>query len=63
MYVLEGDPDKLKEIKPCDCPQYNRVKSSASCRLSNVVGIIFGGISSRFWMLRKHLNTMDHSFY
>ena len=31
-------------------------KSAASCKLSEIKGIIYGGISSRFWMLRKHTN-------
>ena len=31
--------------------------------LEDIKGINFGGISSRFWMLRKHLNSMDASYY
>jgi hypothetical protein len=58
-YVLEKDPDILAEVEPCLCHRHKRVKSSASCRLDQVEGILFGGISSRFWMLRKHLNTID----
>jgi len=34
-------------------------KSSASCNLSDIQGIIIGGISSRFWMLRKHMNMLN----
>ena len=30
-------------------------RSSASTALSEISGIIYGGLSSRFWMLRKHL--------
>jgi hypothetical protein len=33
--------------------------SSASCKLKNIKGIMFGGISSRFWMLRKHVNSLS----
>ena len=43
--------------------QFDLKKSSASCKISEIQQIIFGGLSSRFWMLRKHLNAMlkkDH---
>jgi hypothetical protein len=33
-------------------------KSSASCKLSDIKGILYGGISSRFWMMRKHINSI-----
>ena len=33
--------------------------STATCRVSEIQGIIFGGMSSRFWMLRKHINSLD----
>lgn len=39
--------------------EYQENKSSCSCRLSSIKGILFGGISSRFWMLRKHLLTVE----
>lgn len=38
---------------------YKKVKSQASCRLEDIKGFTFGGFSSRFWMLRKHINSMD----
>ena len=38
--------------------KYSWVKSAASCKLSEIRGIIFGGISSRFWMLRVHINSI-----
>ena len=28
-------------------------KSKASCKLSSITGFVFGGTSSRFWMMRK----------
>jgi len=34
-------------------------KSKTSFKLKDVKGIAFGGISSRFWMYRKHMMTMD----
>ena len=30
-------------------------KSAASCKIDDIVGFIYGGQSSRFWMLRKYL--------
>ena len=35
-------------------------KSKSSCKLSDIKGFIYGGFSSRFWMLRKHINYMDY---
>ena len=35
------------------------VKSKCSCEINQITGFIFGGFSSRFWMLRKHINSMD----
>ena len=31
-------------------------RSKASCKLSAVTGFVFGGVSSRFWLLRKSCN-------
>lgn len=30
-------------------------RSSGSCKVSDIQGIIYGGLSSRFWMFRKHV--------
>jgi hypothetical protein len=38
---------------------YKKCKSSASCSLDGIKGIIFGGQTSRFWVLRKHINTIS----
>ena len=40
-----------------DDDMYEYSKSSASCYLSQINNIIFGPMSSRFWMLRKHINS------
>lgn len=40
--------------------QFHIKKSSASCDISDIQGIIYGGISSRFWIYRKHLICMDY---
>lgn len=39
--------------------EFKEAESNASCRFSEIEGIIFGGMSSRFWMLRKHINSLD----
>ena len=33
--------------------------SSSSCYVKDIKGIIYGGLQSRFWMLRKHFNSMN----
>ena len=38
---------------------YTYTKSSCSTDVENIQGIIFGGISSRFWLLRKHINSIE----
>ena len=47
--------DKQGYIKGTD---YKYSRSSASCKLSEINNIIIGGISSRFWILRKHINML-----
>ena len=34
-------------------------KSSSSCDLRDIQHIVLGGLSSRFWLYRKHINRMD----
>ena len=43
----EEDPDYVSEV------------SHASTYVDDIRGIIFGGFNSRFWMLRKHFNSMS----
>jgi len=42
-----------------DDVKFDEKQSNASCKVSDIEGIIFGGISSRFWLLRKHINSLD----
>ena len=43
-----------------DADQLNNVvTSSGSTYVSDIIGIVFGGYNSRFWMLRKHFNSMS----
>ena len=41
---------------------YNLSKSYASCDISEIQSIIFGGFSSRFWLLRKYMNSVDTKY-
>ena len=38
---------------------FDAVKSKATCRVKDIKSFVFGGFSSRFWMLRKHFNTYE----
>lgn len=38
--------------------QFKLTRSSASCKIEEIQSFIYGGFSSRFWMLRKHINCM-----
>ena len=40
---------------------YSWVLSSASCNIDDIQGIIYGGSSSRFWIFRKHMLSLDGS--
>ena len=40
--------------------EFKTVKSNASCHFSEVLDFHFGGLNSRFWILRKHINSMSH---
>lgn len=40
---------------------YEYKRSSCSTPLDKIVGIIYGGLSSRFWLYRKHMNYMSFS--
>ena len=43
--------------------KYNWVKSSSKYKIEDIVGVVVGGVSSRFWMLRKHLNSIKTEMY
>jgi hypothetical protein len=38
---------------------YKELESQASCAVAGIRGFLYGGFSSRFWMLRKHINSME----
>jgi len=39
--------------------QFFEVQSSASCKISEIDAFIVGGFSSRFWVVRKHINSLN----
>lgn len=45
------DPEYSFELDP----------SSASCSFKDINGYVYGGLSSRFWMHRAHINSTDYS--
>ena len=47
------ETDNIKNI------QYEECVSSASCKIKNIKSILFGGQSSRFWMMRKYINSLS----
>ena len=38
---------------------YKREYSSASCSIDEIQSFVYGGFSSRFWIMRKHINSMQ----
>lgn len=40
--------------------RFNRDKSDCTCSITDIQSFTFGGFSSRFWLLRKHINSMEH---
>ena len=55
--------DSSDDTLSIDPEEFTEKPSSCTFNLEDVEGIIYGGISSRFWMLRKHLcslNPVDH---
>ena len=49
----DEDNDGIDELY-----DYVQKKSKASCKVKNIKGFTYGGFSSRFWLLRKHINSM-----
>lgn len=49
--------EEVKRIKS----QYHFKMSSSSTDITDIQGIIYGGITSRFWIYRKHMCSLDFS--
>lgn len=60
---LDNEEDVSSSEDELDNPNYKRDyahrKSNASCNIDEIQSIIFGGFSSRFWLFRKYMNTID----
>ena len=39
--------------------EYSEKLSNSSCKVADITGFIYGGFSSRFWMLRKQITSME----
>lgn len=39
---------------------YRPHKSNGSCYLEDLESFVYGGQSTRFWMMRKHINSVDY---
>ena len=46
----ERDSDDEAEVPD---ERFYEVQSSASCKVEDITGVIYGGFSSRFWLSRK----------
>jgi len=59
--ALQNENDSAENDQADENPEWKskNKQSSASCHVDNIYGLIFGGLSSRFWMLRKHINSLD----
>jgi len=49
---------RKKEIQDEDI-KYKKLKSNATCNIKEILSFVYGPSSSRFWMLRKHINSVD----
>ena len=54
----ENDKTQFDAEQQDKDPDFLNSKSSASCYISEINHILYGGISFRFWMLRKHFNSL-----
>lgn len=52
----KGEKFELEE----KAEEFSYHQSSSTCSLSDIEGIIVGGHSSRFWIYRKHMISLDY---
>lgn len=50
---------KYAKVYEDNDPDYTNTKSSGSTGVADINGFIFGGVNSRFWLLRKHFNSLN----
>jgi hypothetical protein len=54
----QPDSDEVQDIREFDMEES---ESKAGCYIKNIAGFVFGGFHSRFWMLRKHINSLPRA--
>lgn len=75
IYTYEKTPDDLREIdqkmkealitgeefkEPEKPYEFGFHQSSSSCNIDDIEAIMIGGHSSRFWIYRKHVISLDY---
>ena len=50
---------KRKKEETDENIKYLKEKSNATCEVDEIEGFIYGASTSRFWMMRKHVNSID----
>ena len=58
----DGEEEEDDFVSKNQKPLFQLKESSASFNVSDLRSIIFGGSSSRFWTLRKHLNCLPQHY-
>ena len=63
--MTEADSDKgkanIKHVNPVHTnEQYSWFESSCTCNIDDIDSFNFGGFSSRFWIFRKHMISMEY---
>ena len=54
----QPDSDEVQDVREFDMEES---ESKAGCYIKNISGFVFGGFHSRFWMLRKHINSLPRA--
>jgi len=65
--LIDSDDLEMSDKEDCDLfsitRKYDWIQSNSRYKIDDIVGVIVGGMSSRFWMLRKHLNSISVDKY
>ena len=57
IYELEQKKVQYSAQQQDEDPEFRNCPSSSSFNIDDIQSISFGGLNSRFWMLRKHFNS------
>ena len=56
----DGEQFIIHNFKPTVFSErYQKIKSNSTCFIRDIQSFVFGGFSSRFWVYRKHINSMN----